>query len=138
MSILPVTCAIIIHQGKILAAKRSAKMDLPGFWEFPGGKLEPKEDPSSCLLREIREELNMEIKILAELPSATHIYPSKTIRLIPFTAVWTQGEIRLLEHAEIRWLAKNELLSLDWAPADLPIVHDLIENWVKLVNSTER
>ena len=138
MQTIPVTCAIIIHQEKVLAACRGESMDLPGKWEFPGGKVDVDESPEQCLIREIREELNMDIKILVELPSVTHVYPSKTIRLIPFTAVWTQGEIRLFEHAEIRWLGKNELLSLDWASADLPIVHDLIENWVKLVSSKER
>lgn len=137
MKTLQVTCAMIVHKGKVLAAQRSSKMDLPGKWEFPGGKVEPNEDPKSCLVREIQEELNMEIDIFEELPPATHAYPTKTIRLIPFCASWKGGEIRLLEHEQIRWLEKNELLSLDWAPADLPIVHDLIENWVKLVISTE-
>lgn len=136
MKIIPVTCALITHQGKVLAAQRSDSMDLPGKWEFPGGKLEEGEDPKSCLIREIREELAIDVEICAGLPPVDFQYPGKTIHLIPFLATWKSGGIHLLEHSQVRWLGRDELLSPSWAEADIPIVHHLHENWVKLVDST--
>ncbi len=135
MKTIPVTCALIIHQGKVLAAQRSDTMDLPGKWEFPGGKIEETEDPQSCLIREIKEELAMEIEIFGTLTPSEFRYPGKSIRLLPFAAIWRSGEIRLLEHRQVVWLDRDFLFSLDWAEADVPIVHDLHENWVKLVSS---
>jgi 8-oxo-dGTP diphosphatase len=120
---LQVTCALIINpQNQILAAQRSQAMSLPLKWEFPGGKIEPGETAEDCLIREIREELNIEICIIKALPSNTHTYPKITIELIPFICEHIGGEIILKEHAQYRWLHKNELLALDWADADVPIV----------------
>lgn len=133
MKIIPVTCALIFHQEKILAAQRSASMDLPGKWEFPGGKIEEGEAPEVCLIREIQEELAIEIEIFGALSPSEFIYPTKTIRLFPFIAIWKSREIQLAEHEQVIWLDKKDLLSVDWAEADLPIVHELQEKWVKLV-----
>jgi 8-oxo-dGTP diphosphatase len=135
MKIIPVTCALIIQEGKVLAAQRSASMDLPGKWEFPGGKVEEREDPKTCLIREIREELAMDVDIHADLPPADFQYPTKAIRLIPFLATWKSGDIRLLEHVQVVWIGREELFSLDWAAADLPIVHYLYDNWGELILS---
>lgn len=137
MKIIPVTCALITHEGKVLAAQRSDSMDLPGKWEFPGGKLEEGEDPNSCLIREIREELAIDVEIFAGLPPVDFQYPGKIIHLIPFLTTWKYGEICLLEHSRVVWMDRNELLSLDWAAADVPIVHYLYDNWVKLVESNK-
>lgn len=134
MKTIPVTCAIIFHQGKVLVAQRSLNMDLPGKWEFPGGKIEESEDPKVCLSREIKEELAIEIEIFEALESSEFTYSTKTIRLIPFVATWKSGEIELLEHEQIVWLGENELFCVDWAEADVPIVHDLQDKWVKLVS----
>lgn len=138
MKIIPVTCALIFHQGKVLAAQRSQAMDLPEKWEFPGGKVEQGENPEACLLREIREELAIGIRVFGSLQVSEYAYsPAKTIRLIPFAASWEEGEIQLLEHHQVTWLDRESLFSLDWAAADLPIVHELKEKWVKLVEQTE-
>jgi 8-oxo-dGTP diphosphatase len=134
MKTIPVTCAIIFHQGKVLAAKRSELMDLPGKWEFPGGKIEEGEIPEDCLVREIEEELSVRIKIFGQLLPSDHSYPSgKIIRLMPFVATLESFDFHLLEHVQIAWLEKKALFSVDWAAADLPIVHELQEKWVKLV-----
>jgi 8-oxo-dGTP diphosphatase len=132
---LLVTCVVLIHEGKVMAAQRAAHMDLPGSWEFPGGKLEEGEDPQAGLIREVREELSIAIRVIGSLTPVTHAYPSKTIQLLPFLATWESGTILLAEHAQLRWLEQKDLLSLAWAPADLPIVHELMENWVNLVTS---
>jgi 8-oxo-dGTP diphosphatase len=121
--VIKVTCALIINdQSRILAAQRSQTMSLPLKWEFPGGKIEPGETAEDCLIREIKEELNIEIQIIKVLPSNIHTYPKITIELIPFICAHIGGEIILKEHAQYRWLHKNELLALDWADADVPIV----------------
>ena len=119
-----------------MAAQRAAHMDLPGCWEFPGGKVEAGESPETCLMREVREEISITIRIKGTLPPVTHAYPSKIIQLLPFLASWNSGTIHLAEHAQLRWLDQNELLSVDWAPADLPIVHDLLANWVSYSTTT--
>ena len=136
MNPIPVTCVVLLHEGKVMAAQRAAHMDLPGCWEFPGGKVEEGESPESCLVREVLEELSITIRITGALPPVTHAYPSKTIQLLPFLATWNSGTIHLSEHAQLRWLAREELLSVDWAPADLPIVHDLLANWVTYIPTT--
>ncbi|GMQ29265.1 (deoxy)nucleoside triphosphate pyrophosphohydrolase [Algoriphagus confluentis] len=138
MKIIPVACALIFSDGKVLATQRSQSMDLPGKWEFPGGKVEEEESPEECLKREIREELSIEIELFGKISPNEFSYPSKKICLIPYLAHWTGGEIYLTEHEQFLWLEEKDLLSLDWAPADLPIVHELIEKWVKLVDSKER
>jgi 8-oxo-dGTP diphosphatase len=81
------------------------------------------------LVREIWEELSIGIQICKPLRPVLHAYPAKSIQLIPFLATWESGTLQLTEHAQSRWLAPQDLLSLDWAPADLPIVHELNENW---------
>jgi 8-oxo-dGTP diphosphatase len=126
---LRVTCAIIELNGKVLCAQRSKKMDLPLKWELPGGKVEVEETPEDCLIREINEELGLDIEIIRQLPAFQHKYPNqKTIELLPFICKIINGEIILKEHQQVKWLGKNELLSLDWAEADISIVNFYIRN----------
>lgn len=130
MEVVLVTCAVIVSAGKVLCAQRSEAMPLPGFWEFPGGKIERGESSESGLIREIREELAMDVGIIGPLKPTEHSYlAGKTIRLLPFLCSWEGGDIHLLEHQAVKWLVKEELDSLNWAAADRPIVADLIGNW---------
>lgn len=115
---IDVTCALIEHEGKVLAVQRSAAMKMPLKWEFPGGKIETGETAEACLLREIAEELELDIEIRAALTPYAH----EQIRLIPFVCRWTGGHLRLVEHAQCRWLAPTSLPELDWAPADVEVV----------------
>lgn len=132
--IIPVSCAVIFFQDKILAVRRSPQMPLAGFWEFPGGKVEKGESPQECLLREILEELELKIQVGIELPISEYSYlEGKTIRLIPFLAQIKSGEINLLEHDKYLWLGVNELFEVNWAIADIPIVQYLKENWSELI-----
>jgi 8-oxo-dGTP diphosphatase len=127
-NVIDVTCALIIDdQNRLFAAQRSSTMNLPLKWELPGGKIEPNESAEACLVREIAEELNIQIKILKELIPNTHSYPSITIRLIPFVCKRIGGEIELKEHINLRWLNADEMLDLDWADADVPIINDFLD-----------
>jgi 8-oxo-dGTP diphosphatase len=126
-----VTCAIIMNNGKILVAQRSEKMDLPLKWEFPGGKIEPNETPESCLIREIREELNIDIELKERFKSNFHTYrEDREIELIPFLCGYIKGSLAAKEHGRIEWMAPENLLILDWADADVPIVFDFLK-WFK-------
>lgn len=130
MKTISVSCAIIIHLNKVLVAKRSSSMSQPGFWEFPGGKLEQGERPEESLIREIKEELGMEITIDFQLTVSKYAYSEeKIIELIPFICTWESGEIRVLEHERVDWLEIEELSVLNWAPADIPVYNELLENW---------
>lgn len=126
-STIDVTCAIILFGEKILVTQRSEKMKLPLKWEFPGGKLEKNESEAECIKREILEEINIEIEIVEKLSNSIFDYGSFKINLIPFIANYIKGEIKLLEHSSYKLLNKTELLDLDWAEADLPIVEELFK-----------
>ena len=122
-----VTCAIILFDNQILVTQRSEKMKLPLKWEFPGGKLEDNESEIDCIKREIKEELNIEIEILKCLSNNIYDYGTFRINLIPFISNYVSGEIVLSEHKEYKLLNKSELLNLDWAEADLPIVEEFLK-----------
>jgi 8-oxo-dGTP diphosphatase len=122
-----VTCAIIYFGNKILVTQRSILMKLPLKWEFPGGKIEKNETEAECILREIKEEINIEIEIVESLSNNIHDYGNFKINLIPFIAKYVSGDIVLTEHSNYKLLDINELNSLDWADADLPILTELIK-----------
>jgi 8-oxo-dGTP diphosphatase len=123
---IDVACAVIQRaDGRILAARRPRGKHLGGKWEFPGGKLEPGEASGSALEREIHEELATTIRLVGALPVVEHQYPGFTIRLHPWLCELTGPEPVPAEHSEIRWLDRAALQALDWAAADLPVLHAL-------------
>jgi 8-oxo-dGTP diphosphatase len=124
---IDVTCAIILLDNKILVTQRSEKMKLPLKWEFPGGKIENNESAVECIIREIKEEINIEIAITRKMSSSVFDYGNFKINLIPFVANYISGEIILAEHKDYKWLDKSELLNLNWAEADMPIVNELLK-----------
>ncbi len=129
---IEVTCAIIEKEDKVLCAQRSELMNLPLKWEFPGGKLEIGETLEICLIREIKEELGVEISIKEKLPSSSHTYNnSKEICLYPFICTIQSGTLILKEHKQVAWLKLNELKKLNWAEADIPI----LDHYISLKNA---
>lgn len=126
MSSLEVTCAIIERDGKILAALRGPAMRMAGCWEFPGGKLRQGEPPEEGIIREIREELSIEIRPLRQLAPSTHHYPKLSITLLPFVCEHVSGEMHLAEHAEVRWCGPEELKALRWCEADVPVLEEYL------------
>ena len=117
-----VACAIIERDGLVLSALRSASMNLPLRWEFPGGKIEPGEGIEECLVRELVEEMGVQIAVGRPLTPATHEYPSFTVTLYPYVCSIVSGEITLFEHSAISWLPASRMHELEWADADLPVI----------------
>ena len=103
-------------------------MRLPLKWEFPGGKVEQDETAEACVIRELKEELGLKVKIIKAMVPAVHINGSQQIRLIPFLCSIVSGEITLVEHKACRWLHPAELMDLDWAPADIPVVQQYLDS----------
>lgn len=121
-----VTCAVIKHEGHVLAAQRSASMSLPLKWEFPGGKIDKGESPEECLKREIVEELGIQVCIGNRLPTTTHQYKTFLVTLYPFICSIESGDIVLHEHCAITWLPPEKLHNLDWSEADIPVIDSFL------------
>ena len=97
-------------------------MSLPCKWEFPGGKIKVGENSVECLRREILEELGVAITVIRSLSPSTHEYQEITVTLYPFVCTITEGKMQPHEHAALIWLPPQDLSSLDWAAADLPVL----------------
>lgn len=112
--------AVIVEDGRVLAARRIRPKELAGRWEFPGGKTEGGEDPRDALVREVREELTASIEVTDELVGAGAPWPiSETFVLRLYLASVAHGELRpRTDHDLLRWLAPDELDSVDWLPSD--------------------
>ncbi|GAB3012585.1 hypothetical protein GCM10027051_14520 [Niabella terrae] len=102
-------------------------MKLPLKWEFPGGKIEAGESKEECLIREIKEELGVQIRIISALPVVHHKYPESEIRLYPFICAIETGSLHAREHIQFKWVEGKALLNFDLAAADLPIVLEIQE-----------
>ncbi|WP_026631930.1 (deoxy)nucleoside triphosphate pyrophosphohydrolase [Dyadobacter alkalitolerans] len=120
--VVRVPCAVIEHNGKVLAGQRSAALSFPLQWEFPGGKQEKGETDEETLAREIIEELNVEIEIIDRLPETSKDQGWREIILVPFVCKLKTLDITLTEHEQILWLTPAELPALDWTEADLNVI----------------
>lgn len=114
--------AVIIRNGLVLCAQRGPNGNLPGLWEFPGGKVEAGETPEAALQREIAEELDCAIEVGQEVATTTHEYDFAIVNLTTFYCRLVAGVPHASEHASIRWLSPSALGTVDWAPADIPAV----------------
>jgi len=123
---LHVVAAVIMRDDTILCAQRKAGGELSRLWEFPGGKVEPGESHREALKREIDEELNLRIQTGEHIHTVEYRYAAFSISLHAYRATVLSGVPTLNEHLAIRWLRVDELSTLDWAPADLPIVERLM------------
>ena len=124
-----VACGVVEIRGKVLCTQRSISMSLPLKWEFPGGKIDEGESPAECLRRELREELGIEASVGQARPVTTHCYPAFSVTLYPFMCEITSGTITLHEHCAMAWLPIEELHTLDWAEADLPVIKEYQEEF---------
>ena len=116
-----VTAAILWRSGEVLLARRTGPEWLAGKWEFPGGKIEPGEDPRACLTRELAEELGIQVEVGAHLLTTVHTYPQLTVELIVHEVRTLSGEPTPRDHDRLAWVRPDELESYDLAPADQPV-----------------
>ena len=124
MKTIEVVAAIIHQNGKILATQRGYG-DFKGMWEFPGGKMEAGETEEDAIVREIREELNVEISVERKVCTVKYDYPTFHLVMHCFWCSIGSGELELKEHQSARWLEPSEWESVDWLPADIEVVEQL-------------
>ena len=121
MKTVKVVAAIIIHENKIFATQRGYGEFKDG-WEFPGGKIEPGETPQEALVREIKEELDIEIEVKDFLETVEYDYPEFHLSMDCFFCSIRSGELVLKEHEAAKWLTAEKLDSVDWLPADKGLI----------------
>ena len=124
-----VVAAAIFRENKVLCMQRSkhTKEYKSLKWEFPGGKVEFGESREEALVREIREELSVDIEVSEFLMTVEHTYPDFHLSMHVFKCVLDHGEITLNEHVALNWLSIDELDQLEWAAADIPVVESLMK-----------
>jgi 8-oxo-dGTP diphosphatase len=126
--IIHVVCVILEDsERQFFVAKRPEGKALAGGWEFPGGKIEAGETHTVALKREIQEELEIQIEVGAALPASSYDYDFGTVILHPYRATIQSGVINLTEHPEGRWVPRRDLPNLNWVPADISIMRDLLK-----------
>ena len=124
---IDVVAAVIQNkEGKILIAQRNLKKSQGGLWEFPGGKIEPNETKEEAIIREIKEEMDIDIEAKKFIDQKIFNYPDKDINLIAIECKQIKGDIKLNEHEDIKWVNKNELRNFNFAPADEFIVQTIL------------
>jgi 8-oxo-dGTP diphosphatase len=129
MQTLLVAAAIIEHNGKILLARRRADAPYPLLWEFPGGKVEPGEDPRDCVVREVREELTIGIAVERIYDVVFFRYPERDVLVMAYLCQWTSGEITDREVAEHCWATPAEVSEFDLLPADISLAQRIAEEF---------
>jgi len=126
MDTVRVVCGIIFKEDKILLCRRKAEKSLGGHWEFPGGKVESSESESEALIRELKEELAMQVEIGKHFKTIIHQYDNVQIELIAYCCKFIQADFILIDHDAYEWIKKTELLNFNLAPADIPIANALV------------
>lgn len=127
MKQIEVSAAIIQYQDEILCVQRGeSKLDyISKKYEFPGGKIEAGETPEAALARELSEELHISPRITGFYLKVVHRYPDFELTMHSFLCETTTKDLELTEHIDAQWLTRDQLHTLDWAAADLPIVDKL-------------
>jgi 8-oxo-dGTP diphosphatase len=118
MSFIDVAAGLVFRQRKLLITQRHAESHLGGLWEFPGGKREPGETFEQCLVRELREELGIEVTLGPLIESVLHTYPEKTVQLKFYRCEWLRGEPQMLGCAALEWIHANQLSAYAFPAAD--------------------
>ena len=122
--ILVVACALVDGDGRVLVAERPAGKNMAGLWEFPGGKVETGETPESALIRELKEELSIDVTAacLAPLSFASHAYDDFHLLMPLYVCRKWDGQIAPLEGQNTQWLRPRDLFDLPMPPADKPLI----------------
>ena len=121
MKTVRVVAAVIRRDDRIFVTQRGYGAFKDG-WEFPGGKIEPGETPEQALVREIREELDTEIRVGDLIERVEYDYPDFHLSMDCYWCEVVEGHLELKEHEAARWLSREELFSVDWLPADIGLI----------------
>ncbi len=115
--------------GRFLVSRRPSGTHLGGHWEFPGGKLEAGEAPADALVRELREELDIDVVVGDPYAVGHHVYEAREIVLLVLRCRHVGGTPKAVGVAELAWLDAREIIALDLPPADRPVVERLRRDW---------
>jgi 8-oxo-dGTP diphosphatase len=119
-----VAAGVLVERGRVLITQRKKGSHLAGAWEFPGGKVEPGEDPRDALVRELREEIGIEVTVEDPVEVTFHAYPEVSVLLLFFAVTRREGspDPRPIDVAAVQWAAADALDETLFPPADVPIL----------------
>ena len=132
MKKIKVLCGLIFNTKDELLITRRLGGDFSGKWEFPGGKLEEHESEQDCLIREIKEELDIEIIIDSFFMRNEFTYPNILVELISYISKYKSGDIKLVDHDKYEWVQINRLKEFDFLDGDLSIINNILSK--KIIN----
>jgi len=127
-TVLVAACALVDADGRVLIAQRPEGKSMAGLWEFPGGKVEKGERPEESLIRELKEELDINVKedCLAPLTFASHVYPDFHLLMPLYVCRRWEGTVTAKEGQKLAWVRPNRLRDYEMPPADVPLVSHLM------------
>jgi len=129
VKIIKVAAGVIMNNNRVLITRRAPKENFAGEWEFPGGKIEDNETPQECLVRELKEELNIGVSIDRFCTEVTHDYSNISINLVAYYCTIIEGEIQVSVHDKYKWVQINDLLKYNLLPADILIAKKVISDY---------
>ena len=124
---IPVVTGIIRKNDEVLVGKRPQEGNLPGVWEFPGGKIELSESPEDALIRELDEELGIQADVGDLLISTTHSYGETNLIFLFFNVPYWKGQPKPVHHTDIKWVSLSDLKTLELPEANLNVLDRLVE-----------
>ena len=130
--LIKVTAAIMINTGKLFIARRPNGDKLAGKWEFPGGKIRNDETPEACLVREMKEEFEIDVEVGEFLGSSVYHYPDISVELLAYGTEFVSGTIVMKAHDECLWVSLQDLDQFEFAPADIPFVQMIRRGQIEL------
>ena len=127
--VLVVACALIDVDGRVLIAQRPPGRPMAGLWEFPGGKVEAGEKPEATLIRELKEELGIDVKeaCLAPLTFTSHAYDDFHLMMPLYVCRRWEGVVTAMEGQNLAWVRPNKLRDYEMPAADIPLIPHLID-----------
>ena len=121
-----VAIGLLYHEGRVLISRRLKEAHLGGLWEFPGGKCERGESSARCVIRELREELGVDVRPIHPFRSIEFTSATRNVRLHPWLCELTSGSPQALASLELRWVMPIDLSSYEFPPANSPLIEELL------------